>query len=480
MNIVDAVIEAVAPQWAAKRTVARAAIRSFNATGRGRRQSQDGWSGVRASKPTENSQELAILREREREMARNNPLWRQGVRVLVGKTIGKGIRATVQSANARSLASVQTAWDAWAKSTLPDVTEQCDFYGMQELVMRAVVTQGECLVLRRVVDNELRLQLLTADYLDDSKDKELDDGGEIVGGIEISKYGAPVAYHLFKRHPSRAFGTTPSERIKASEVAHVFLIERIGQQRGESMMASVFTRLSDWDDYEDADLLRAKVAACFGAIITGIEPEGDPEVAEKMEPGMLQYMPSGTNVETLTPPANTGLRESALINHRAVAAGMGVTYESLTGDYVGATFSSARMGQMQMYDWINTLQQNVMIDRFCAKVWNWFMVVHSLQSDANPRVRAEWTVPSRTIIDPGAEGKSTLLDVRSGFKSWSGAVRERGLDPQAVANEIAADQQLFDTLKIVLDSDPRKVSVQGQGAINQIDETAKTDGPAKA
>jgi lambda family phage portal protein len=483
VNVLDAVIEAVAPRWAAKRAVARAALRSFNATGRGRRHNKDGWQAGPA-KPTETSTDLAILREREREMSRNNPYWRQGVRVLTSEVIGRGIRATAIGDNQRAVSSVQKAWDEWAESKTPDVTGQHDLYGMQRLITRAVVSHGECLVVKRVVDRKLRLQLLSADYLDTSKDREIAGGGEIAGGVEVDEFGAPVAYHVYKRHPSRAL-TAESNRIPAEDVAHVFALERIGQLRGESFLASVYTRLSDWDDYEDADLMRAKVAACFGAVYTGVDgdDESDVELREKLEPGMIEHLPNGAQVQTLTPPANLGLRDSALINHRAIALGLGITYESLTGDYEKVTFSSARMGRIQMDKWISDLQQDVVIDRFCERVWSWFLTVYVLRSDdqttgQTPRVTAQWTAPSRSIVDPNAESKAALLDVRAGFRSWSDTVRERGCDPQRVAEQIAKDQKLFDQHGIVLDSDPRKVSIQGQGAVNQGGEESEANGGA--
>jgi lambda family phage portal protein len=483
VNVLDAVIEAVAPRWAAKRAVARATLRSFNATGRGRRQNKDGWT-TGPENPTETSMDLAILRERERDMARNNPYWRQGVRVLTSEVIGRGIRATAIGDNQRTVDSVQRAWDEWAESKTPDVTGQQDLYGLQRLITRSVVSHGECLVYKRVVDRKLRLQLLSADYLDISKDRELPDGGQISGGIETDQYGAPVAYHLYPRHPSRVLNGE-SKRVLAGEVAHVFSLERIGQLRGESFLASVYTRLSDWDDYEDADLMRAKVAACFGVVYTGVDgdSESDVELREKIEPGMIEHLPNGAQVQTLTPPANLGLRDSALINHRAVALGLGITYESLTGDYEKVTFSSARMGRIQMDKWISDLQQDVLIDRFCQRVWAWFLNVNTLRSDdqntvQTPRVTAQWTAPSRSIVDPNAESKASLLDVRAGFRSWSDAVRERGMDPQRVAEQIAKDQKLFDGLGIVLDSDPRKVSIQGQGAVNQQGEEGEANGGA--
>ncbi|MNY54344.1 hypothetical protein D3C86_1902030 [compost metagenome] len=55
-----------------------------------------------------------------------------------------------------------------------------------------------------------------------------------------------------------------------------------------------------------------------------------------------------------------------------------------------------------------------------------------------------------------------LAEVRAGFKSLSQVIRERGYDPATVLKEIADDNQLLDDLNLILDSDPRRTTQQGQ------------------
>lgn len=491
MGALDTVIEAVWPSWAAKRMAARAdleraklvneKVRGFNAVSKGRR--AGAWAGLNGEKPTETTADIETLRIRAREMSRNNPYWKQARRAIVSEIIGHGIRAAVTGDNKRTAASIQKDWDAWADSKVPDVTGQLDLYGLQSLVAATVVQSGECLVVRRMQGASLRLQVLGPEYLSGAKDGELPSGGEIVGGVETDSFGAPVAYHMFKRHPSR--GGVETMRVDASDVAHVFHLEEAGQLRGVSWISTVFTRLSDWDEYEDAELMRQKVSACFGAIYTGVETEQEFEPHEKLEPGMVEFMPAGTDVKLISPPASQGLRDAAWITHRAIATGLGITYEALTGDFSNVNFSSARMGQLRMAKNVSDWQQKVIIDRFLERVWDWFLKAGSLsaveEGEATvPAVKAVWTVPSRQLIEPDREAKADTMEVRSGFKPWSETVRERGRDPEATAKQIAADQKMFDDLGIVLDVDPRKVSSQGQGSVNQKQEGESANGGTNA
>jgi lambda family phage portal protein len=479
----------MSPSWGAKRALARTqlesaraaadAVRGFNAASRGRRAGSD-WTAVGEGKPTEGSMDLATLRARARESARNNPYWKSAKRAIPRQIVGRGLRATVTGPNERNRERVQKAWDEWADSKLADAAERLDFYGIQRLVMGSVVNDGECIVRRVQTREGLRLQVLGAEYLSDAKDGEIS-GGEIVGGVETNEYGAPRAYHLFQRHPSRVLGGVHSVRVPAQDIAHVFLLDRPQQQRGESWIAPVFTRLQDWDDYEDAALMQQKVAACFGAVYSGgVQPEGDHEVHEKLEPGMVEFLPAGTEVKTITPPPSAGIRDHAVINHRGIATGLGITYEALTGDFSQVNFSSARMGQMQMHGNVVEWQEQVMIDLLCDVVWRWFLESMTLTSDVSlAGLSVEWTCPAVEMIDPEKETVANTKRVRSGFASWSDVVRESGRDPQKVATLIAADLKRFDDLGIVLDVDPRHVSTQGQGGVNQQQEGGSDGGTTK-
>lgn len=497
MSALDRFAEWVSPSWAAKRVAARAALernklleeklRGFKATSRGRR--ADEWNKVGEGVATESGADLATLRVRARELRRNNPYWASARRCIVGKVVGHGIRATAQGSNVRTKKAVQAAWDAWARTKV-DTTGRMDWYGVQKLVMRTVVQDGECIVRRHQTASGLRLQVLGGDFFASEKDGPTKDGGEVMGGVETDELGAPIAYHLYRRHPqSRSGKIGEVVRVPASDIAHVFEIDRPNQLRGESWVAPVFTRLVDWDDYEDADLLRHKVGACFGAVYTGIEPDdtesGDYELRDKIEPGMIEHLPNGATVSTVSPPASPGIRDAALINQRGVAAGLGITYEALSGDYERVNFSSARMGHMQMLSNVHSWQQDVMIDLLCDPVWGWFMQAYSLKPGAELdeplstvlNVTANWVVPSRILIDPEKETSADMKRVRSGFVPWQDVVREQGLDPDQVADAIAEDMERFDSRKIVLDIDARKVSLQGQGSINQKQEGA-SDGSA--
>jgi capsid protein len=66
------------------------------------------------------------------------------------------------------------------------------------------------------------------------------------------------------------------------------------------------------------------------------------------------------------------------------------------------------------------------------------------------------------MIAPKEETAADVAAIRGGLKSLSEAMRERGYDPVALLEEMKADAELISALGLVLDSDPRATTQQGQ------------------
>jgi hypothetical protein len=66
------------------------------------------------------------------------------------------------------------------------------------------------------------------------------------------------------------------------------------------------------------------------------------------------------------------------------------------------------------------------------------------------------------MVDPTKEIAAMKDMVRSGFQSLSETVRQLGEDPVEHFDEMAADNELIDSLQLKLDSDPRSMTNTGQ------------------
>jgi len=140
-----------------------------------------------------------------------------------------------------------------------------------------------------------------------------------------------------------------------------------------------------------------------------------------------------------------------------------VQYEDLTGDYTNLPFSAARMSRIAHRKRIDGWRWRTVIPQFCDPVWRWAMeaaaIMGMVRDEYTP---AMWTPPREPFIDPDKEGLASMRNIRSGLQTWSETVRELGYDPKEVLDEYEADNEQFDEREIVFDSDPRKVTQQGQ------------------
>ncbi|WP_448682592.1 phage portal protein [Pseudomonas nicosulfuronedens] len=445
--------------------------RRFEGAGGGRR--NDGWRSTGADANAENGPALARLRNRARDLRRNNPYAERAVTGIADNVVGAGI-VPRPLGKTRANKKLMELWKAWAEEVLCDADGLENFYGLQHKVMEAVPEGGEVLIRRRwrkSSDNlpvPMQLQVLEADFLDEEK-SGANGSNQIIQGIEFSPIGKRVAYWLFDTHPgsNTTWRAMESRRIPAEDVIHVFLPKRPGQARGYTWFAPVMQRLRNFDEMEDAVMEQAKIAACFAAFVTkDDQSQGGRKASplvERVEPGIIQELAQGEDVTFGTPPTFNGYESYAWQGLHAISVGLGVPYELVTGDLKGVNFSSGRMGWLHFARRVDVWQWRMLIPQLCGGVWGWFMEAQALLPDGvREDVKADWVPPRRDMVDPKSELETVKERLRQGLVTWPNALREVGItDPEAHAAEIAKANALFDKLGLVLDCDPRKVSNAG-------------------
>jgi lambda family phage portal protein len=482
VTLLDRFIAWVAPKWGESRARARMMVRHFESAAAGRR--TDGWSRrLTDANAAASGQALGLLRAQARDLVRNNPWARRGLRRITANTVGWGIRPKATGVGADR---VMQLWKKWGETTECDAAGRLTFYGLQRLIMRTVVESGEVLVRRRSrlrndgLSIPLQLQVLEPDFIDTGRDGIIGEaGGPLVQGVEFDKIGRRAAYWLFDRHPG-SIGTTimlsaASRRVPADQILHIYDQERAGQVRGPSWFAPVDVRLHEFHEYEDATLMKQKIASCMAAFVTDNgentpfnEPGTDAvtgQITGTFEPGMILPLAPGKEVTIANPPQASDHQSFSATALRGVAAGLGTTYEDLTGDYSQVNYSSARMAQNAHYRDVDDWRWNMIIPQFCVPAWQWMLdalLVMGLPIEDSP---ADWTPPPRPMLDPDKEGQANSRMIRAGQMTHDEMVREQGYDPDVYWKEYAAGLKRLDKLGIVLDSDPRKTTAAGQAQI---------------
>jgi lambda family phage portal protein len=483
-TLLDRAIARIAPRYGAKRLAGRLAFanlsrRAYDGAAQGRR--TDGWRTPGTSADSEIAAAGAILRNRMRDLVRNNPHAAKAVASWVNNIVGDGFTPYAATGDAALNKRLDELWARWSAQC--DADGRGDFHALTTLAVREMVEAGECFIRRRMRRAEdglivpLQLQALEADHLDESRTDSLrGNGGRIVRGIEYDALGRRVAYWLFADHPGDIGATLvasrSSSRVPADSMVHLFRRDRV-QQRGVPWGAPVIRALRDLDDWTNAELVRKKTEACLVGIVTaaddaeqGIAPsvtDSDGKVVEQFEPGLIAYARGAKDIEFNQPAAVAGVSEWLRAQLHIIAAGWCIPYELLTGDLSQVNYSSIRAGLVEFRRMVSALQWQLVIPVFCQPVWDWF--VESAWAAGlvpEPAAAVTWQPSGFEAVDPQKDAAADLMEIRMGTKTLRQAIAARGYNPDAILAEIAETNAVLDRLGIVLDSDPRKVSQQGQ------------------
>lgn len=386
-----------------------------------------------------------------RDMLRNNPRVKRIRRQLVNNVVGAGIRPSVE---------MKTGTDAQKKQIEALIADHClttlwdadglkSMLGQQGLGFGSVVIDGEILFRRRFrrpgdgYPLNFQVQMLEADFLNRDIDGTLPSGNRAVQGVEFDLMGRRVAYHLYVEHPGGSYGAMPAtRRVTADNVIHLFEPERPGQVRGISWLAPVLTLLHELQKYQDGQVKRQEIAALFAGIVKTAETADQLEQSlGTLQAGSLIQIGSDESIDWTDPPSVDGYEPFMRVTDRVIAAGMGITYQGLTGDYSNVNYTSGRMGRMDVDPNIRDWQQNLMITTLCAGFARWIgEAVEDMTDIPRGAWRLNWTPPVRPVVDPTKDYKANETRIRSGQSSRRQALREQGYDPAHVEAEIAAER----------------------------------------
>lgn len=392
------------------------------------------------------------LRFLARDMVRNRPLAMRAREVIVGAVVGTGITPSINapSMSARRKDAVKAVIEQHLMTKDIDALGENTLAMMQEIVMGAVVTDGEVLARRRYRDPRyapnlklpFQVELLEADYLNDT----ITAWGQnlVFEGVEYGPTGQIEAYHLWDEHPGavRRLKSLNSTRVSARDIIHVRRADRPGQTRGVSWFAPVMMTLGEISDYQEAQILKQRMAALLAGVIIPDEDGTAPNLGglEELAPGALVKLPPGNSIEWTSPPSVQGYGEFMAEAIGMVAIGMGITRESLSGNLAGVNYSSGRMGHLVQDRNVQRWQQNLMIDQFCAGIEAWTLESWAMMPGL-PQVdfTLDWTAPRRPLIDPTKEIPAFIEAVDAGMTSMQRVQREQGLDPEVIRAERLQD-----------------------------------------
>ena len=338
-----------------------------------------------SSADSELDSSLQKLRARSRQMIRDSAYAKRARLVVVNNVIGSGVGLQCQVAttrdglNTRVNDDIEAAWLDWTDAANCHTGGALHFHDFERAAMGEVFTAGEVFIRKhpRVFGASrvpLALELIESERVGSSAIGPIAkaNDAETRMGIEVDEFGRPLAYWIRQRHEGdirdRVGNRTDKyERVLASEIWHLKITDRWPQTRGEPWLHTVLRKLDDMNEYTGAEVSAARASAYYFATIYRPDDQASPLPSTEdsagrpimdIEPLMVQELAAGERLEFHKPDRpNSALDQFLRYMLREVAAGCGVSYESLSRDYSQSNYSSSRLALLDDRDLYKTIQQ---------------------------------------------------------------------------------------------------------------------------
>lgn len=447
--------------------------RSYEASSNGRRLGE--WDAPSLSPTQAVSSELDLVRRRSRAGSRNNPWLARALKADVANEIGTGI---VPRPNTKDKTFNEAIYELWEdQQPYMDVNGPQGAYGIQKMASRARKESGEVFIriIRKRSDRNLpvpiQFQLLESDFCPTHLNRNTTEGNDIISGVEVNGNGTPVAYWMYKNHPSEGISSLADlVRVKAEDIIHHFVQERPGQLRGIPNGTQSMVRAYVFDKYDDAELGRKESRAHFTGVIRrpdygeedykfdpiSGEPiskdESDVPMIE-METGTFPNLLPGEDVTLFEgDDAGRGYKDYQHYQLLGIAAGTNVPYQLVSGDYTGINDRLWRAITNQYQREVEQDQDLVIIPQICRRMWTEFVdraimsgAIDYPASYADNRfdyLRAKHRPQAWKYINPVQDVQAKVLEIDNALVSRQKIIDEsRGESAEEVDRQRAEDRE---------------------------------------
>lgn len=450
------------------------------------------WTAASTSADAEIRSSLTALRGRARALDRDSAYAKRAKRIVVNNVVGAGVgmQGNVRSVRNKTQVAInkaiEEAWREWFEDP-----RYCHTGGelaageFERAVMGEVFEAGEVFI-RQHFDSfggsriPYALELIESERVPHGIQPEaLSPTGNVRMGVEVDRYHRPGAYWVRDYHPSdfkypsTSIATDQIRRIPAEQIIHLRLIERWPQTRGIPWLHAVAQKLNDMDGYSEAEIVAARGAANYMAAVEtdpmaelGDEQEDGTRQVE-LSPGIVLNLNPGEKINFFNPSRpNTALDEFMRYMLREVAAGVNVSYESLSRDYSQSNYSSSRLSLLDDRDSWRVLQNWYLLKFRRVVHRNWLRQAVLSRAIENVRLD-EYGINARKFeavrfkprgwgwIDPTKEVEAYRKAEAAGYKTKTAIIAETGSgqDFEDVLEERRAELDAIEAAGLEFDTD---------------------------
>ena len=412
------------------------------------------WQVSKGDANTDLLPDLPTLRERSRDLVRNNPVATGAINTAVTNVVGSGLRLqSTVDAKALGMSDEEAEqWQAhterefllWAGSKYCDLTGVQNFSGLQDLAFRSSLENGDSfgVLPEKAVQGspyKTRVQLIEADQVCNKDGKP--NSATLAGGIETDSDGAPVGLQVMVSHPGspkaeRKWQVVPFRGGNTGRVnvVHLFERKRVGQLRGVPYLASVIEPLKQISRYTESELMAAVVSGMFTVFVkteagqggllgpndieqAGVQGAQSVERNYQLGNGLVLEGAPGDSIETINPGRpNDSFDPFVHAILKQVGVALEIPYEVLMKAYL-SSYSAARAALLDAWRFFRKRRQWLAAN-FCQPIYETWLAeavalgrVHAPGFFADPAIRAAycralWHGDGPGAIDPLKEANA--------------------------------------------------------------------------
>ncbi len=407
------------------------------------------WYTQARSADADIASDLPRLRERSRDLARNNPLAGGAIHTIVTRTVGTGLAMQPrpdrrvlgwdEAQAAEWKAGVEAEFRLWADSPWCDLGGRLDFYGLQELVFRASLESGDSFSLLPMIKRgnlpyRLAVQVLEADRVGNPNNSG--DTAECVRGIELERAtGAARRVFVYDSHPGDLQATdrwagrwVPAATARGTPaILHHYRVLRPGQTRGVPHLAPVIESLKQLGRYTDAEIMAAVISGMFTVFVKSDAPEANPILQStddggspsggdtmRLENGAIVGLSPGEDVTIANPGRpNPAFDPFVMAVMKQIAVGLELPFEVMLKSFT-SSYSASRAALLDAWQFFRA-RRDWLRKSFCQPVYEaWLEEAVALGRVSAPGFlrdplmraaycRAQWTGDSAGSLDPVKE-----------------------------------------------------------------------------
>lgn len=404
----------------------------------------------------------ATLRDRSRDILRNDGLYNAIIESRTDMTIGRGLAAQADSGDDAWNRQAEDLWRTWSKGMV-DVGGKVSFNELQSMALAEVDVAGDLLV----VFTNAGLQLIESERIV-SPSQGAARTPDLIDGVTIDPAtGRHVKYHVADWDAQSGSSLKPTTKEISAAHAHLLTtVKRVSQTRGAPSLASVLNDFDDGHEFRMASLEQARLAAFLALVgkvadptatrnnlATGSRYEeseddwgnatGRTVHEQEMKSGSFLWIGTNESIEAI----NTGQQQAqfdpfwrSIVSIACAAAGL--PPEVVLKDFTRTNYSSARAALLQARTAFQR-RREWFIACFLNRVWRWKVagwVNAGLLPLHEGMYRVRWTMPSMGQIDPLKEVEGAREAFANSFTTYSEIAESMGYDGDELMEQVAREK----------------------------------------